>query len=127
MTQSFGSPLCHVTEAAGSFALSETSRRPLVLAAHSVPVFCGARASAATKSPATASAPYAVPPMLVAPGGPIRCASPHVGGVTGIVKSRQCASRNAGSPPQSCVLHTDCEPSKIEPANVFVGSGISGG
>src|ERR1051326_7047405 len=74
----------YVTDEAGAFELSLISTRPVIVAAHSVPSFCEARVSAPTRSPGTASAPYAVPVMSVAPGGPIRWGSPHVGGVTAV-------------------------------------------
>src|SRR5438876_8115010 len=91
---------CHTT-AAGSdaFALSVTKSRPVVVAAHIVPVFWGARASQATAPPAR-SAPNVTEGSTVfgavrsrAPAGPIRTKSPQVGSDADVVNSEQLASR----------------------------------
>ena len=44
-----------------------------------------------------------------------------------VVNSGQFASRNAWSPPQSCVRQTLNEPWKIEPAAAGFGSAMTGG
>src|SRR5215475_5066743 len=106
----------HVTDdAVGSFALSEMNTRPVFVAAQSVPVLLGARSTAETNAPAR-SAPYAAEVRSVAPAGPMRTKSPQFGLALSVVYSEQLASRNARSPPQSCVRQTLCEPSKIDPA-----------
>src|SRR5438093_463838 len=103
--------------------------RPAFVAAHSVPVLLGARSVAETEPPVR-SAPYAVParpPGWLFPGGPASdTKSPQAGSSLGVVNSGQFASRYAWSPPQSCVLQTCREPSKIVPATAGFGSATIG-
>ena len=49
-----GSSRVQTTDAAGAFALSVMNTRPVLVAAHIVPVFCGARSIQATAPPAPA-------------------------------------------------------------------------
>src|SRR5512133_1851359 len=99
--------------------------RPVFVAAQRVPVLLGARSTADTNAPAR-SAPYAADVRSVAPAGPMRTKSPQVGLAPSVVNSGQFASRNAWSPPQSCVRQTLCEPSKIVPAAAGFGSAMIG-
>src|SRR2546421_2775722 len=57
----------------------------------------------------------------------MRTKSPHAGLAADVVNSGQFASRNAWSPPQSCVRQTLCEPWKIDPARDGFGSAMIGG
>src|SRR5436190_14644142 len=99
--------------------------RPVFVDAHSVPVLLVARSTAETQQPPR-SAPYAADVRSVAPVGPMRTKSPQIGLSPAVVNSGQFASRNAWSPPQSCVRQTLCEPSKIEPAAAGFGSAMIG-
>src|SRR2546429_8940252 len=109
-------------DGAASFAFFEMKPRPVVVAAHSVPVSLGVRARAATKPPARV--PYAAAVRSVAPAGPIRTKSPQFGSVPEVVNSGQLASRKAWLPAQSRVRQTLWEPWKIVPA--LTGSAMIG-
>jgi len=111
--------------------------RPALVAAHTVPVFCGARAIHATAPPMRVM-PYTggwggfcvtgvVSVRSVAFGGPIRTKLPQPGCPAKVVNSGQLASRYVGSPPQSCVRQTENDPWKIEPARAGFGSAMIGG
>src|SRR5436309_7424745 len=95
------SSLVHATDEAGAFALSVTKTRPAPVAAHSVPVFCGALASHAM-APPFRSAPKVVEASTSfgavrsrAPAAPMRTKSPQFGFAADVVNSGQFASRNA--------------------------------
>ena len=112
-------------------ALSEMNTRPVPVAAHSVPVLLGARSIAATAPPRPVGAVRRAGQVAVV-FAPRR--SPMLDEVTAVrvvaadvVNSGQFASRNAWSPPQSCVRHTWNEPWKIEPAAAGFGSAMIGG
>src|SRR3954452_24015496 len=97
----------NVTDAAGASELSEMNTRPLPVATQSVPVLLGARSIAPT-SPVPAAgtparSPYDAAVRSVAPAGPMRTKSPHVGLAAEVVNSGQFASRKSRSPPQSWV------------------------
>src|SRR5438309_7764450 len=102
--------------------------RPVPVAAHNVPVFCGARASHATAAADENLLPHAADVSSVegAPS-PILTKSPQLGAAAEVVNSGQFASRYVCSPPQSCVRQTEKEPWKIDPATAALGSGMTGG
>src|SRR6266542_2951666 len=91
----------YVTDPAAASAFFEMKTRPVVVAAHRVPVSLGARSIAATKP--VARVPYEAAVRSVFPLGPIRTKSPQTGLVPDVVNSGQFASRNAWLPPQSWV------------------------
>src|SRR5215467_6469640 len=99
--------------------------RPVLVAAHIPPVFCGARAIQETAPPPRVPHPAAVSCVDGTPL-PIGTKSPQPVG-SSVVNSGQLASRYAGSPPQSCVRQTENEPWKIEPAVFGFGSAMTGG
>src|SRR3954453_21636731 len=114
----------YVTEPAAALAFFETKMRPTPVAAHSVPVSLAARSIATTFDPARV--PYEAPVRSRAPVAPIGWKSPQFGSAEDVVNSEQCASRKAGSPPQSWVRQMLCEPWKIEPAVAGFGSAMIG-
>src|SRR5213593_300119 len=80
------------TVLAGSFALSVTNTRPVEVAAHIVPVFCGARAIHATAPPARV--PHAAELSCVdGTPSPMITKSPQPGCAADVVNSGQLASR----------------------------------
>src|SRR5438105_4608810 len=82
----------HTTVAAGSLALSLAKTRTVEVAAHRVPVFCGARVSQATAPPGRV--PHAAEPRSVEGAGvPMRTKSPQPGLAADSVNSWQLASR----------------------------------
>src|SRR6185369_5589164 len=115
----------NVTKPAAASAFFETKSRPVVVAAHNVPVSLGARSIAATFPPDRLPSDEAV--RLVAPLGPIRTKSPQAGFAAEVVNSGQFASRNVWSPPQSCVRQTLFEPWNMVPAFAGFGSAVTGG
>src|SRR5262245_9771876 len=100
--------------------------RPVLVAAHIPPVFCGALAIQATAPPARDPHPPAVSCVDGTPL-PIGTKLPQPGWPANVVNSGQLASRYAGSPPQSCVRQTEKVPWKIEPAVDGFGSAMTGG
>src|SRR4029077_7303075 len=106
--------------------LSVTKTRPVEVAAHIVPVFCGVRAINATAPPALVPQAAAFSWVEGRPS-PMMTKSPQPGWVADEVNSGQFASRVAWSPPQSWVRQTENEPWKIEPAAAAFGSAMIGG
>src|SRR5438270_10572299 len=80
------------TRFAAAFALSVTKRRPPVVAAHIVPVFCGARAIHETAPPARVPHAAEVNRVDGSPS-PITTKSPQPGWAESVVNSGQLASR----------------------------------
>ena len=102
----------YVTLAAAASAFFEMKTRPVVVAAHIVPVSLP-RSIAATLPPERLVPRKSVAfdaVRLVLPAGPICTKSPHVGLAAEVVNSGQFASRNAWLPPQSWVRQTLFEP-----------------
>src|SRR5438445_508282 len=114
------------TVAAGSLAWSVMNRRAPVVDAHSVPVSCGARAIQETAPPDRVPHVADVSRVEGMPS-PMMTKSPQPGWTEEVVNSGQLASRVAWSPPQSCVRHTENEPSKMEPFCAGFGSAMIGG
>src|SRR5437867_5007834 len=80
------------TALGGSFALSVTNTRPVEVAAHIVPVFCGARAIHATAP--VARVPHAALFSCVeGTPSPMITKSPQPGCAAGVATSGQFASR----------------------------------
>ena len=114
----------YVTEPAAALAFFETKRRPVPVAAHSVPVSLAARSIATTLSLHGSRRRAAV--RSVAPAAdPLEVAAARVGG-----RRRELGAvglQEGGIPPQSWVRQTLWEPWKIEPAVAGFGSAITGG
>src|SRR5262245_36332211 len=99
--------------------------RPVLVAAHIPPVFCGAREIQPTAPPARDPQPAAVSCVDGTPL-PIGTKLPQPVG-SKVVNSGQFASRQAGFPPQSCVRQTENDPWKMDPAVAGFGSAMIGG
>src|SRR5947207_11646256 len=117
LTNRFGSTLdeessrSQTTEAAAASALLEKNTRPVDVAAHIVLESVELRSTAATVP--RERSPQAVEVSCVdGTPSPMMTKSPHPGWFPAVVNSGQFASRNTGSPPQSCVRHTLCSPTK---------------
>src|SRR3989440_10829930 len=100
------------TAEARSLPLSVMKSRAPVVDAHNVPAFCGARAIHETAPPARVPHVADVSRVEGMPS-PMMTKSPQPGWTEEVVNSGQLASRVAWSPPQSCVRHTENEPSKM--------------
>src|SRR5712691_2611369 len=111
----FGSTLFQATEAAAASALLVMNTRPVLVAAHMVPVFWGARAIQATAPPARLPHEAELSCVEGTPL-PIGTKSPQPGWTAEVVNSGQLASRVSRSPPQSCVRQTENDPWKMVPA-----------
>src|SRR5205809_7824618 len=85
-----GSTRFQTTDAAAASALSVMNTRPVLVAAHIVPVFCGVRAIQATAPPARV-APHTA--EVKSEGAPMRTKSPQPGWDAAVVNSGQLAPR----------------------------------
>src|SRR5256885_7378395 len=103
------------TEPAAASALPEKNTRPVDVAAQIVLESVELRSTAATVPPERSPQSASVSCVDGVPS-PMMTKSPHPGWFPAVVNSGQFASRNVGSPPQSCVRHTLCSPRKIVPA-----------
>src|SRR5437867_4525941 len=117
------------TEPAAALAFVEMKTRPVVVAAHSVPVSLAVRAIAATFPPERAGVPLQSDEVSRVDGTPFPMItkSPQAGFAKNVVNSGQLASRYAWLPPQSCVRQMLSEPWKIAPAYAGFGSAMMGG
>src|SRR5437762_14233593 len=129
LTNRFGSTLdeesrrSQTTEPAAASALLEKNTRPVDVAAHIVLESVELRTTAATVPPERSPHSEEVSCVDGTPS-PILTKSPQAGSEPEVVNSGQVVSRYAWLPPQSCVLHTLCSPTKIVPATT--GSAIIG-